>query len=185
MRHILIFLVALLASTNLYAYSYAAAGKEPTIDSKEAILKAINVDDFKTAKDVFVDYEKNYKYLNDEFNNKLFEGLKTSIEKKDKDNIVKWLNVSIASEIERRLDGGLKNINEFNVAKVMLAKADKFYKILSVSLEEEKNKELKNRIKKCIKAIGNPGLFGVGAKPANVEEYKKNKDIAVKILKTI
>jgi hypothetical protein len=185
MRQILLFLVALLASINLHAYSYASAGKEPTIDSKEAILKAINIDDFKAANSLFVKYEKNYKYLNDDFNKQLFDGLKTSIEKKNKELIVKWLNISIATEIQRRLDGGLKNIKEFNIAKVMLAKADKFYKLLSVSLEKNKNKKLKTAIKNCMKAIGNPGLFGVGAKPANIEEYKTNKQIAVKILKSL
>lgn len=185
MRLVLLFIVALFTAINLNAYSYAAAGKEPTIDSKEAILKAINADDFKGAKEVFVKYSKNYQYLSDEFNSKLFEGLKTSIDKKDKETILKWLNVSLASEIQRRLDGGLQNIKKFNVAKVMLAKANKFYKILSVSLEKEENEKLKQALKKCVESIGNPGLFGVGAKPINIEVYKKNQSLAIEVLKSI
>ncbi|WP_072681350.1 hypothetical protein [Arcobacter sp. LA11] len=185
MRLVLLFIVAIVTSINLHAYSYAAAGKEPTIDSKEAILKSINDDDFQSAKTIFFKYKENYQYLSVEFNSLLFEGLKNAIDKKDKSAIVKWLNVSIASEIQRRLDGGLKNIKQFNIAKVMLAKANKFYKILSPSLSEETNKKLNQAIKKCIESIGNPGLFGVGAKPINIEEYQKNQEIAIKILKSL
>ncbi len=185
MRFILLFIVTIITSINLCAYSYASAGKEPTLDAKEAIFKAINSDDFNSAKTIFLKYEKNYQYLNDEFNSSLFEGLKIAIEKKDKTNISKWLDISIASEIQRRLDGGLKNIKQFNISKVMLAKANKFYKILSSRLDEITNKNLNQAIKKCVKSIGNPGLFGVGAKPANIEEYKKNQEIAIKILKSL
>ncbi len=185
MRFILLFIVALVTTINLNAYSYAAAGKEPTIDAKEAILKAINSDDFDGAKEVFVNYSKNYKYLNDEFNPSLFVGLENAIKSKDKTQVAKWLNISIASEIQRRLDGGLKNINQFNIAKVMLAKANKFYKILSVSLDKQTDEKLKVAIKNCVNAIGNPGLFGVGAKPKNLEAYKKNQKLAVEILKSL
>ncbi len=53
MKFLLTLIVGIFFSTNMYAYSYAAAGKEPTIDSKEAIIKAINNDDFVGAKKVF------------------------------------------------------------------------------------------------------------------------------------
>ncbi len=185
MRLVLLFIVAVITAVNLNAYSYAAAGKEPTIDSKEAILKAVNANDFKSAQAVFIKYEKNYQYLSDEFNSKLYGGLKSAIDNKDKKNVVKWLNTSIAAEIQRRLDGGLKNIKQFNIAKVMLAKANKFFKILSPSLEKTTNEKLSEAIKNCVQFIGNPGLFGVGAKPAKPEEYKINQEIAVKILKSI
>ncbi len=185
MRLVLLFVAAVIAAVNLNAYSYAAAGKEPTIDSREAILKAVNDNDFKSAQAVFVKYEKNYQYLSDEFNNKLFDGLKNSIANKDKTNVAKWLNTSLAAEIQRRLDGGLENIKEFNIAKVMLAKANKFYKILVPSLDKQTNEKLGTAIKKCVEYIGNPGLFGVGAKPSNPQEYKVNQEIAVNILKSI
>jgi hypothetical protein len=185
MKFLLIVVVSFLASINLNAYSYAAAGKEPTIDSKEAIIRAINSDDFKSAKTVFEQNSDNYKYLNDNFNSSLYDGLKQSILKNDKKEIVKWLDISVACEIQRRVDGALENIKEFNIAKVMLAKADKFYKILSVSLDKEKNETLKAAIKSCMDSIENPGLFGVGAKKADIEEYKRNQQIIIKILKSI
>lgn len=185
MKLILLFVVSIFASMNLHAYSYAAAGKEPTIDAKEAILKAVNDNDFNGAKTVFIKYTKNYQYLNDEFNDKLFDGLKDAIEKKDTVRVSKNLDISIAAEIQRRLDGGLKNIKQFNVAKVMLAKANKFYKLLAVRLDDVTNKKLNSAIKECVKSIGNPGLFGVGARPANIEIYKQNQQIAIEILQSL
>ena len=65
------FVVVLLTSVNMYAYSYAAAGKEPTIDSKEAILGAINSDNFVLAKEILEKNKENYLYLTKEFNEKL------------------------------------------------------------------------------------------------------------------
>lgn len=170
---------------NVFAYSYASAGKEPTLDAQDAILNAINENDFKKAHEEFIKYSKNYKYLSDDFNKELYSGLETSIVKEDKKNIIKWLKISIAVEIERRLDGGLANINNFNVSKVMMAKANKFYKLLSSNLDFKTNKALKKGLKNCTAAIGNPGLFGVGAKPVNLEAYKKNQAEIVKILKSL
>ena len=42
MRFVIVILWMLICNLNLNAYSYAAAGKEPTIDAREEILKAIN-----------------------------------------------------------------------------------------------------------------------------------------------
>lgn len=185
MKLLITLVLGVLFSMQLHAYSYAAAGKEPTIDAKEAILKAINNNDYKSAQTAFNKYEDNYKYLNKEFHSALYEELKIAIESKDKTSIIKWLNISIASEIERRLDGGLQNIKNYNVAKVMLAKANKFYKILSSSLDKQTDEKLKSAINQCTLSIGNPGLFGVGAKPANIQEYEKYHQIALKILKSL
>ena len=175
----------LLTSVNMYAYSYAAAGKEPTIDSKEAILGAINSDNFVLAKEILEKNKENYLYLTKEFNEKLFDSLQAAILEKDKQKTAKWLDISIATEIQRRLDGGLKNIDSFNIAKVMLAKADKFYKLLSVSLDKELDKKLKEALFQCTDSIGNPGLFGVGAKPVNKQRYIENKKIVDELLKSL
>ena len=183
---VVLFLVLLfVGSSNLYAYSYAAAGKELTIDSKEAIIKAINADDFAKVNEVFAKYEENYKYLSDTFIFKLYPSLKSAIEKKDKKQIVKNLELSLAAEVQRRISGGLENIKTFNVAKVMLAKANKFYELLAVSLDDTTNKKLKTAIKACIHSIGNPGLFGVGAKPANKEEYITNQKLIIDIIQSL
>ena len=171
--------------TSLSAYSYASAGKEPTIDAKEKILKAINVDDYKSAMDIFKSYEKNYKYLSDDFINKLHNGLKKSIQSKDKNGTMYYLELSLAAEVQRRVDGGYENINTYNVAKVMLAKANKFYKLLSVSLKPELNKKLKSALRSCTKAIGNPGLFGVGSKIANKDMYELNQKIIIEIIQDL
>lgn len=185
MKLILLFIISIITTINLNAYSYAATGKEPSIDAKEAILNAINKDDFYLAKKVLEESKEHYVYLTNTFNNKLYSSLEKSILDKDKKEVNHWLNISLATEIQRRVEGGLENIKVFNIAKVMLAKADKFYKILSPFLDKKQDKELSSALKECIESIGNPGLFGVGAKPYNIEKYKLNQEIAVKILKSI
>lgn len=186
MKKIYALLFMVMVFTNsLFAYSYASAGKEPTLDAQDGILNAINANDFKKAKDVFVEYKDHYDYLTKDFNSKLSSSLEKAISEKNKALIIKWLRVSMACEIERRIDGGRKNINNFNVAKVMLAKANKFYKLLAPNLDFKTNKALKKALKNCTIAIGNPGLFGVGAKPVDEQLYKTNEKIALDILKAL
>ena len=115
-KKILIFLFITFSSINLFAYSYAAAGKEPTIDSRELILKHVNSGDFAKAKKEFVKAEKNYTYLSGIHNKDLSLSLQKAINDKNASDINRWLNVSIAAEINRRLDGGLKNIETFNIS---------------------------------------------------------------------
>ncbi len=182
---ILLLVITITSSSNLHAYSYAAAGKEPTIDAKELIIKAININDFELAKNIFEKHKKNYKYLNDKFIKNLYIGLETSINTKDKKQIVKYLELSLGAELQRRIEGGLSNIKTFNIAKVMLVKANKFYKLLSSSLDVNTDKKLKIALKECMMAIGNPGLFGVGAKPINKKNYKKNQKIIIDIIQTL
>lgn len=184
-KAIVLLVFCLFSFSSLHAYSYASAGKEPTLDAQDGILNAINENDFKKAQGVFILYKENYKYLNDDFNNKLYSSLETAIKEKDKKTIVKWLRISLSLEVQRRLEGGLQNIKTFNISKVMLAKANKFYKILSGSLDFKVNKALKKAIRNCTTAIGNPGLFGVGAKKSNEEKYIINQEIALKILKSL
>ncbi|WP_294964421.1 hypothetical protein [Sulfurimonas sp.] len=178
-------LLSLTFSSYLSAYSYAAAGKELTIDAKELILKHINEDNFKSADKSFEKYKENYKYLNDNFIDGLYDRLNIALENKDKKEIIRSLELSIAAEILRRIDGGHKNIENFNVAKVMLAKANKFYKLLSVSLDKDTDKKLKSAIKACMIAIGNPGLFGVGAKKADKQLYITNEKVIKEILQSL
>lgn len=181
----LLFIIMIISTIHANAYSYAASGKEPTIDAKEAILKAINENDFTAAKKVLEENKEQYIYLTNTFNDKLYASLEKSILNENKKEINKWLNISLGTEIQRRLEGGLENIEQFNIAKVMLAKADKFYKLLSVYLNETLDKKLQEAIVQCTLSIGNPGLFGVGAKPINKENYIKNQKIAVDILNSI
>lgn len=67
----------------------------------------------------------------------------------------------------------------------MLAKANKFYKLLSVSLDAHTDKKLKKAIDACIKSIGNPGLFGVGAKKADEQKYIQNQKIIIEIIQSL
>ncbi|WP_324172929.1 hypothetical protein [Sulfurimonas sp.] len=182
MKKTILIMVMLFAITNLQAYSYAAAGKEPTIDAKEQITKALNEDNFKEALKIFKENEKNYKYLTKEFIPSLYNGLEISIQNKDKKKTMKYLELSLAAEIQRRIDGGLQNIKTYNVAKVMVLKAKKFYNLLAVSLDNKTNKRLESAINNCIRAIGNPGLFGVGSKPANKNDYIKNQKIIIEVI---
>lgn len=184
-QKILMILLMTIFSNSLFAYSYAAAGKEPTIESREKILKFVNANDFIQAKNEFEKAKDNYAYLSNLHDKNLLNSLETAINNKQSLEINKWLNISLAAEINRRLDGGLKNIEIYNVSKVMLAKANKYYKLLEPSLTKEQKQKLSLAIKNCMKSIGNPGLFGVGAKPADLKKFKENQQTAIGILKSL
>lgn len=180
-----VILVLLFTYTAANAYSYAASGAEVSIDAREDITKALNANDFKEVKKVFRANRKHYQYLSNSFIDTLYDGLDSAIFNQDKKEVIKFLEISYAAEILRRLDGASQNIKTFNITKVMLAKANKFYKLLSVSLDKKTDKILKKHLRACTAAIGNPGLFGVGSRPANLKEFKKHENIINELLLSI
>ncbi len=178
-------LFVLFLTINLNACLASVSGDEPTADAKEQIIKDLNDNNFNEALKVFKEHEKNYKYLTKNFIPSLYSGLKAGLKNKNKKQVIKYLELSIAAEVQRKINEGLQNIKDYNVAKVIVLNAKKFYNLLSFSLDKQTNKKLKSAVQKCIEAIGNPGLFGVGKKPANIDKYKKNQKIIIDIIQSL
>jgi len=167
-------LLTILLSTALFlfsaptlAYSYAAAGKEPLIEGREAILIAMQKSDFKAVETELLKLNEELLYLKNEHHVNLIPAFKGALKKQDKEQIDKLIDVALFEEIIRRLEGAETNLDDYQVAKVLVVKSKLFLDLLMPKLTPQNSEQANIAINGLLKSIGNPGVFGVGKAPAD------------------
>jgi len=163
----------LLFSTQSLAYSYAAAGKEPLIDGREALLKALSASDYNAVQTAYDTMQKEFIYFNEHHGLNVDEQMQTAITNKDQQGVATALITTIKAEVMRRLEGAEQNINDYQVAKVLVVKSKLFIDLLAADLTAENRQQADTAIRGALASIGNPGVFGVGQKPADLTRYIK------------
>lgn len=160
-------LTALMIPSGAWAYSYAAAGKEPIIDGREAILAAINAGEWAKAGAALTELRDELAYLNEHHDTTLSKALSDAMAAKDGKAVAAGLRRAFAAEIERRLDGAGKNLNDYQTAKVLVVKSKRFLDAMAGDLAPDSRAAAETGMAQAIAAIGNPGVFGAGRKPAD------------------
>ncbi|MFM5521608.1 hypothetical protein [Aeromonas jandaei] len=151
------------------AYSYAAAGKEPLIDAREALLGAATGG--KDASATLSEIADELTYLEQHHKVELQTPLAAAIKAKDAAATAALLNRAYKAEIERRLEGASQNLGDYQTAKVLVVKSKRFLDLILPSLSEGDRKAAEQALARVLDAIGNPGVFGVGAKPADAASF--------------
>ncbi|MCJ8234665.1 hypothetical protein MPE84_10310 [Aeromonas veronii] len=151
------------------AYSYAAAGKEPLIDAREALLGAAT--DGKDASATLSEIAEELTYLEQHHKVELQAPLAAAIKAQDAAATAALLNRAYKAEIERRLEGASQNLGDYQTAKVLVVKSKRFLDLILPSLSEGDRKAAEQALARVLDAIGNPGVFGVGAKPADAASF--------------
>ncbi|WP_461535880.1 hypothetical protein [Spongorhabdus nitratireducens] len=172
----------LVLSLNSQAYTYSAAGKEPLIDGREALLKAADSGDFEAATAAYEKVAKEILYFKTEYGIDLDTPMKNALKAKDAKQVNHVLNQAYFAEIDRRLKGAEQNVNDYQVAKVLVVKSKLFLDLLTPQMEAEARQQAEQAIQIALKAIGNPGVFGVGAEPANPEALANAHQQLIKAL---
>ncbi|EDM67043.1 MAG: hypothetical protein COA76_01220 [Moritella sp.] len=161
----------LLFSTQSFAYSYAAAGKEPLIEGREALLKALSASDYSAVQTAYDSMQKEFVYFNEHHGLAVDKQMQTAITNKDQQGVATALITTIKAEVMRRLEGAEQNINEYQVAKVLVVKSKLFIDLLAADLTADNRQKADKAIRGALASIGNPGVFGVGQKPADLTRY--------------
>lgn len=162
------------------AYSYAAAGKEPLIDAHEALLGAAT--DGKDASATLSEIAEELTYLEQHHKVKLQAPLAAAIKAKDAAATAALLNRAYKAEIERRLEGASQNLGDYQTAKVLVVKSKRFLDLILPSLSEGDRKAAEQALAKVLDAIGNPGVFCVGAKPADAAAFSDAEKALMTVL---
>ena len=162
------------------AYSYAAAGKEPLIDAREALLGAAT--DGKDASATLSEIEDELTYLEEHHKVTLQAPLAAAIKGKDAAATAALLNRAYKAEIERRLEGAGQNLGDYQTAKVLVVKSKRFLDLILPSLGEGDRKAAEQALARVLDAIGNPGVFGVGAKPADATSFAEAEKALMAVL---
>ena len=167
-------------SGQVQAYSYAAAGKEPLIDAREALLGAAT--DGKDASATLNDIAEELTYLEEHHKVTLQAPLAAAIKGKDAAATAALLNRAYKAEIERRLEGAGQNLGDYQTAKVLVVKSKRFLDLILPSLGEGDRKAAEQALARVLDAIGNPGVFGVGAKPADATSFAEAEKALMAVL---
>lgn len=177
---LLLTLSGLTLSEQAQAYSYAAAGKEPLIDAREALLGAAT--DGKDASATLSEIADELTYLEQHHKVELQAPLAAAIKAKDAAATSALLNRAYKAEIERRLEGASQNLGDYQTAKVLVVKSKRFLDLILPSLSEGDRKAAEQGLAKVLDAIGNPGVFGVGAKPADATAFGEAEKALMAVL---
>lgn len=177
---LLLTLSGLTLSEQAQAYSYAAAGKEPLIDAREALLGAAT--DGKDASATLSEIADELTYLEQHHKVELQAPLAAAIKAQDAAATAALLNRAYKAEIERRLEGASQNLGDYQTAKVLVIKSKRFLDLILPSLSEGDRKAAEQALAKVLDAIGNPGVFGVGTKPADAAAFSDAEKALMAVL---
>lgn len=162
------------------AYSYAAAGKEPLIDAREQLLTAAS--EGQDASETLKGLADELGYLEQHHKVELQAPLAAAIKSKDAAATATLLNRAYKAEIERRLDGAKQNLGDYQTAKVLVVKSKRFLDVILPSLSEGDRQAADQALARVLDAIGNPGVFGVGAKPADATAFAEAEKALMAVL---
>ncbi|MGF1696193.1 hypothetical protein L4C54_11030 [Vibrio lamellibrachiae] len=182
--HAISLLACLLASGVAHAYSYAAAGKEPVIDGREAILVALSNEDYVAVKAAIDGLSEEFAYLKADHDVDLLTPMLSAIGQQQASEVEHLMDKMMYEEIVRRLEGAQNNLADYQVAKVLVVKSKLFLDLLAPKLEQESRQIASQSIQGVLAAIGNPGVFGVGQAPADPQTFKEQRSALMSALRS-
>ena len=172
----------LLSTAPARAYSYAAAGAEPLLDGREALFAAVTAGNWDGAKTALASMQAELDYLDQNEDKGVTAAFDTALAAKDPKAIMAAFDRAADDEIVRRLNGARDNLTDYQSAKVLVVKAQRFYTAVAGDLPPETGKTISDALGQALDAIGNPGVFGVGARPADPAAYATARAAILKAL---
>lgn len=182
---VLIFILTGIPANGVQAYSYGDPNEEKVAEVyKEMVVKLNqNPPNYKDALALFGTVKEEIDmHMGPEPGSIIQENL----EKEQKVQAVENMEKLLVLNIARRLESIEKNFTEFDTSKKLLAKGFATYEAISPKVEAKDaaaDKKIRDDFNASLEALGNPGLFGVGKKEPNLDEFKARKDDILKSLK--
>lgn len=163
---------------NVFAYSYGDPNEEKVAEAYKQMAEKLNQDppQFAEAKAIFETVKEE---IDMHMGTEPAKTVLADIEAEDKNAALENMKKILVLNIARRLENVEKNFNEYETSKRLLAKAFATYEALSPSVQAKDaalDQQLRDEFDAALKSLGNPGLFGVGKKQSNMEQFKKSKE---------
>jgi hypothetical protein len=156
-----------------FAYSYAAAGAEPLIDGRDALFAAAAKGDWAAAATALTAMQPDLDYLEQNEDPGIGKAFSDAMAAKDAEALQAAFVRAAGAEIVRRLNGARDNLADYQTAKVLVVKAQRFYTAVAADLAPDASAVIADGLKRALYAIGNPGVFGVGARKADPAAFAK------------
>jgi ADP-ribose pyrophosphatase YjhB (NUDIX family) len=174
-------LIFILNNTSLtaFAYSYGDPNEEKVAEVYKQMKEKLNQEppNFEEAKAIFETVKEE---IDMHMGTEPSEVVLKALDEKDKEAVIKDMEKILVLNIARRLENIEKNFKEYETSKRLLAKAFATYEALSPVVQADDatlDKQMKDEFDRALQSLGNPGLFGVGKKESNIDEFKKSKEI--------
>lgn len=161
------------AAMPVWAYSYGDPNEEELATMFKDATAKIQSEDWAGATAV---YQAKRSEIESHFGAGVAVTLDRNLEAKDKAAADQNLKALLVLNLERRFEYGAADIEDYSKSKLLLAKARATYDALEPYIQAKLPNEtakLRTAFDAALEALGNPGLFGVGKKPINKEEYDK------------
>jgi hypothetical protein len=173
-----LFISLSVVTESAYGYSYGDPNEEKVAEAYKEMLVKLNdtPPDYKSAKEIYGTVKEE---IDMHMGKEPSEAVISHLENEDRDAVILDMEKILVLNISRRMDNIDKNFQEYDTSKKLLAKAFATYKALAPVVEEknpEVHQQLENNFQAALEALGNPGLFGVGEKESNYEQFIASKD---------
>ncbi|MBB5324626.1 ADP-ribose pyrophosphatase YjhB (NUDIX family) [Anoxybacillus tepidamans] len=181
---LLLIFILIYTPMTAFAYSYGDPNEEKVAEVYKQMAEKLNQQppNFAEAKTIFETVKEE---LNMHMGIEPSEVVLADLEAKDKEAVLKDMRKILVLNIARRLENIEKNFAQYDTSKRLLAKAFATYEALSPSVQSKDaaiDKQLRSEFDNALQSLGNPGLFGVGKKPSNIEQFKKSKEAILTLL---
>ncbi|WP_409252742.1 hypothetical protein V1502_02100 [Bacillus sp. SCS-153A] len=160
------------------AYTYGDPNKEELAE----VYKEMMIELSETPPD-FTTAEKHFETIKEEIDMHMGPEpgsiIADNLQNEEKEQAVSNMDKLLVLNIARRLEGVTTNFEEFDTSKKLMAKAFATYEALSPKVEgadAELDGEIRTEFETALEALGNPGLFGVGEKEADMDRFKEAKE---------
>lgn len=165
-----------------FAYSYGDPNEEAVAEAYKEMVAKVQEKKFDEVKAIYETVQKEIDmHMGPEPSAIILE----AIENKDEDTIISAMQKVLVLNVARRLENVEKNFDHYDTSKRLLAKAFATYKALS-PIVQQKDAQLDEKLKQqfdiALQSLGNPGLFGVGKKQSNINQFKESKDTILQAL---
>ncbi|AJY74635.1 hypothetical protein [Paenibacillus beijingensis] len=176
------------APGNIFAYSYGDANKEDVAETFKLITAALSSSpaDWKAAEAA---YETRREEIVKHFGANVDRVLESNIKASDADKTIANYKAMLVMNLERRFTNAEQDVTDYANVKILLAKAratcDTLKPYLSEQLSAADIARLDGDFDTALKALGNPGLFGVGKSEADPAKLKQSLDDITATLKPL
>jgi hypothetical protein len=181
-RILLALSLLLLLPTSAFAYSYGDPNKEDVAEAYKEIAAKLekNPADWNGAYQAFLSRKKE---IAQHFGEQTANVLENNFSQQNKDLVLHNYKAVLVLNIDRRLDYAEKEFDDYAQAKLLLAKGRGTLDVLAPTISDSGAKTAYAAFDKALKALGNPGLFGVGTVPSDKNEFLKQTALIRSTLK--
>lgn len=183
-RSLLLLIALLLPAHAAFAYSYGDPNKEAIAETYKEVAAKLNgaSPDWAGAHQAFASRQKE---MVTEFGNQVVQTLERNFAQKDKETLLHNYKAVLVLNVERRLGYAEEQFADYAKAKLLLAKGRGAFQVLSPHVDKAVSAKVFTAFDRALAALGNPGLFGVGAVPANKQEFLAQANLIKQTLKPL